>query len=337
MSKTFSELFESVSQAVAMKTLGLSSRFTEEDLKAAYRKAAKENHPDRGGSTEKMQNINTAYEALKGKSGADQEMSFQDRQAKSKEEKQVILNFVTHMFDKFFDTQAYLAYFEKMAGKKFRFERHIKSPSIGNFVAVDYKFTSEDNTVFFDMTAMATIFITKALGAGFDKPELSDMGVTTEVMIDRKKVKMTQTNYNRSETEKFMKDPKVLFPETKLKKAFASDKKVKPLKKADYVLFVKKELGGRNLGGDDYAIDLGNGSVLYFSRMTWMRKGLWNVSGRTADKNRWSVTASIYEIETHENMDVMANLVKDLKTHNSESVDQIETRVKKNLLNVKTF
>ena len=36
---------------------------TLEDLKKRYRQLSKDNHPDKGGSTEKMQEINNAYEA----------------------------------------------------------------------------------------------------------------------------------------------------------------------------------------------------------------------------------------------------------------------------------
>ncbi|QAY01324.1 hypothetical protein ZPAH1_orf00310 [Aeromonas phage ZPAH1] len=332
MSKMFDQLLESMNQAIALKTLGLSSNFTEEELKAAYRKAAKDNHPDRGGSTEKMQSVNSAYEELKNSgSSATREASWAQRKQKQEDEKRVVTNFVTHMFDKFFDINAYLDYFQKMSGKKFTFERKINVGTWGT-ASVDYKFSSEDRSVFFDLNAMAHVFITKALGAGIDKPELDKMGVFTEVLIDRKKVKMSQSNYNQSETEKFMKDPKILFPETKLKKAFSADKKVKPLKKADYVLFVKKELEGKHLGGDDFAVDIGNGSVIYFSRMTWMRKGVWNISGRTGTKERWSVTTPFYETETPENMDVMKELVQTMKSHNSSNGQQMESLVKKIML-----
>jgi hypothetical protein len=44
--------------------LGLSSSFSSEDLRRAYRKAAAENHPDRGGNTERMLLVNEAYDAL---------------------------------------------------------------------------------------------------------------------------------------------------------------------------------------------------------------------------------------------------------------------------------
>ena len=46
------------------KTLGVSKNATAEEIKKAYRKAARENHPDAGGDEEKFKDINEAYEVL---------------------------------------------------------------------------------------------------------------------------------------------------------------------------------------------------------------------------------------------------------------------------------
>ena len=44
--------------------LGLGPSFSPDELKRAYRKAAAENHPDRGGNPERMRLVNEAYGAL---------------------------------------------------------------------------------------------------------------------------------------------------------------------------------------------------------------------------------------------------------------------------------
>ena len=46
------------------KTLGVSKNATAEEIKKAYRKLARENHPDAGGDEEKFKEINEAYEVL---------------------------------------------------------------------------------------------------------------------------------------------------------------------------------------------------------------------------------------------------------------------------------
>ena len=46
------------------KTLGVSKNATAEEIKKAYRKLARENHPDAGGNEEKFKDINEAYEVL---------------------------------------------------------------------------------------------------------------------------------------------------------------------------------------------------------------------------------------------------------------------------------
>lgn len=57
---------EKVSATDKAKTLlGVAAGATKAEIKAAWKRAAVANHPDLGGSTEIMQQINAAYELLK--------------------------------------------------------------------------------------------------------------------------------------------------------------------------------------------------------------------------------------------------------------------------------
>jgi hypothetical protein len=53
-----------VTSIEARVVLGLPPGFTGDELKRAYRRAASENHPDRGGSTEQMVLVNQAHALL---------------------------------------------------------------------------------------------------------------------------------------------------------------------------------------------------------------------------------------------------------------------------------
>lgn len=44
--------------------LGISAEATEEEIRKAYRRAAMQHHPDRGGSTETFLAVQAAYDAL---------------------------------------------------------------------------------------------------------------------------------------------------------------------------------------------------------------------------------------------------------------------------------
>lgn len=53
----------------AINILGLDTEITEKTIKHAYRKACSKYHPDKGGSNEMMQAVNSAYETLKNHDG----------------------------------------------------------------------------------------------------------------------------------------------------------------------------------------------------------------------------------------------------------------------------
>lgn len=58
--------------------LGVSAGATDAEIKAAYRKLAKEHHPDRGGDNNKFAEINAAYDSIK---DTDARLQYGDRQA----------------------------------------------------------------------------------------------------------------------------------------------------------------------------------------------------------------------------------------------------------------
>jgi len=69
LEKSREEEFQAAREAVspearARKLLNVAAGATKQEIKAAWKKAAVANHPDLGGSTSVMQQINAAYELL---------------------------------------------------------------------------------------------------------------------------------------------------------------------------------------------------------------------------------------------------------------------------------
>lgn len=50
---------------VSLAKLGLGAEATEDEIKAAYKRLAKDAHPDRGGSVDQFNDLREAYEAAK--------------------------------------------------------------------------------------------------------------------------------------------------------------------------------------------------------------------------------------------------------------------------------
>ena len=57
------------------KVLGLQSGATQEEIRQAYRKKALKKHPDKGGNEKDFQELNAAYERLKGVSQSSESKS----------------------------------------------------------------------------------------------------------------------------------------------------------------------------------------------------------------------------------------------------------------------
>lgn len=87
-------------------------------VKLAYRKASMQNHPDRGGSTEAMQNVNSAYDILKGgfKGTA---VNYREEYAARKAAYEQAGAQIVSWFERVFKPEAFQAYFKELFGQEF--------------------------------------------------------------------------------------------------------------------------------------------------------------------------------------------------------------------------
>lgn len=262
----------------AMKVLEMSpDQLGDTDaLKSAYRVASRKNHPDLGGSEDAMKRVNAAYEMLKnmkkGPTGRDFEAD--------KEKHLGLAKAILKDMEKKYDASVFVRYFEEVIGKKFT----VKTESGANTnywhgsAVISSVFTSDDGKTIinlrYNVSTQGTDFSKNVLG--FADLTLNTF-VYTDVLHDRRKHKMKQRDREFSRDGKIFTDPKILFPKAKLQKMVSNEKRA--LKKRDFELTLKSELGATTSQKDTWKIPAGGDYYFIVTRMTMMRVGTWSING----------------------------------------------------------
>ena len=275
--KGFREYITEMSQADAVKLLGLSSSFSAAELKAAYKKSALKNHPDKGGSEEMMKKVNDAYDTLK-KSGGSVRLDPKDNPFKKYDDwAKVFSPAIKAQMLASFKTDVWLKYFNSYSPTpltvEIKSDPYYHSNSYVGFIA---EFSdAEKNTVFkfhFTTYLLNVYKNDTTLGSG----DLSyPLSVWMEGYHAGRKQKFKQTEYTATSDHKILKDPKVLIPEAKIKKMFATGStsgKLTTIKKADVMAHWKNKVGGNIIDTNFILGDYGKGRYLRMYRVTIMRK-----------------------------------------------------------------
>ena len=321
-------LTEQMTTSEALSVLGLDGTYDEKELKKAYRRASNKAHPDKGGSVDQQQRVNAAYKVLQGTEGGQDPMSkFRQRREEEKERAKIAETYVIQLFNQYFQPREYTDYFEKMSGKRFTHERSIRSSStFGSHVTVTYRFTSEDEKTFFDLSFWCTMRFTQALGGVEESTGLDSMSVNTSVLHERKKYKMSRRDVSFDNSIEAISDPKKNFPQAKLKKVFSTGaSKRKPVKRADYLLAFSKELNA-TMTKDFIRIPLKNGYEYVMSRMVMMRQGHYNSNGLYTTKplRREKILTTLFiEYKDPEYLDMFVDGLKDIQRKSTpESIER---------------
>lgn len=107
-----------MTRAAALKELGLqpNAKYSDKEIKNAYRKRSLETHPDKGGSSEQFVRVAEAYELLQGGNG---KTSFQfSGESGSEEKMQQAEDMFFDMFEEYFETgQAVDILIDKLFGQ----------------------------------------------------------------------------------------------------------------------------------------------------------------------------------------------------------------------------
>ena len=316
----------------ALKIMGFQAVPSSEVLKTSYKKLAVKYHPDKpGGDLVTMQKVNAAYDLLQkvtsggGLTNGKEKEEYDERARiyqslalRALQEKFHPLEFVNHFNRIFGDTFTYVITTSDIT-KKWR---------VSN-VWLDCEFSNSDKSTTFDIHVTADwtkLFDTPALAAenlGFP------MYIATTIYHNRRKIKLTNSNYRFDKDYRVLSDPETLFPTDKLG-AKKSTEKNRKMSKRDVILAFEKELGGDwDTRGWIY-IPLYGDFKLVMYRTTLMGAASWHINGLYKGHTKVSVLPAIssYFIETTSCMEWLIDSLRDVK-HSAHSQEAIEADLRK--------
>jgi hypothetical protein len=335
--KTFNDFIResfktTMTEIEARKILGLSAKFTDAELKSAYKKSSMKAHPDKGGSTSEMSLVNVAHEKLKDSARTNAvNAKAQDTRTAFKEKMEKMREIVLGDLASKFDINKFTEHFSKAFSEPFVGKHKIESASLNyNAVWLSAEFSNETRTRMFEMSISIDLInvlnsIEKPSFGGGENDISYPMGIIAYGYSDKKKVKVTQSNYNVSRSQKVFYDPEKIFPVKKITK----DQKKKLFRRADMIAGLKTIQGIVTNDNASFFIPVENDTFLYVMRITFMRQGMWQVNG-FYDKKKYSYHPNLdlykgtktFE-ETEETLDLflkwskekkIANIIKDLQS-----------------------
>ena len=322
----------------AIKVFGIKQdELADKDLiKKTYRRLAVQNHPDRGGSTEAMQDVNDAFTTLS--KASDSEIKHQTQRqtwAETDEKYRMAGAQIKTALLSNFKPEVFQAYFKEMSGFDYFYEikrvyptEKERSPSYAGF---DVEFFTKDRNAVFTLKVHANlhdiVWPKAVLGYG----ELS-YEVYTEAhgFYMNKKQKMSQNDWKFTRDHSFFAKPEKLFPKKKMKDIFSGKTSKRAFKKRDMEAFLSKKLGAKleySGGQTQAAIPLGDLYNLIIYRTVFFKKGAWSgigiykkksesslgYGGRQSDAGRWTF------MEDEETANIIEKVVKEAKKAKGEA------------------
>lgn len=261
-------------------------------LKSAYKAASLKNHPDRGGSTEAMKDVNLAYELLSKFAGGSSTSSSSgpssskfDWEASRKE--YIELGFkVLEILKSTFKIQNFVDHFSKIYSKPFQYKITREWPKQGDrdahYAGMDVEFFDGSRDIVFKLNFSCYLIdakYNKSIGGGYGNISYP-LGVSAYGFFNNKKLKITQRDYQRTTDHDVLVNPELAFPSTRLNK-FKSTASSKLFRKEDMILTLKNKIDGGEWNRDQFGVRLGDDKprrTLAFNRMTFQRMPYWTIS-----------------------------------------------------------
>lgn len=316
----------------AMKVFGITSPFSSEnDLKTHYKKLALQNHPDHGGSIDKMKDINLAKEILSKNIGKKSPSSIaQDREKREQEYRDLKVTINNILLSKF-NPQIYTKYLREIFGKEFKCDHNVSKHDsyFANMrTHLMAKFYDAERDIVFDVyfgVDLIDIKHSKGLG-GSGNIDFSIL-VTTDAYVNGKKQKIARNNWNYTNDHNMFTKPEAIFPKAKMTKLAKGDvRKGSKLKRSDFDAFFIKKYGAKaNKDGTwyRYYIPIIPGYELLITRSVMMRTPMYEVNhiakgtptkfgGFKYEEIKKPVKVKYFE-ESQETLDFFKSLIDTLK------------------------
>lgn len=288
----FKLLLEKITYSEAMKLFGFKGSYTKDQVNKQFKKLAIMHHPDRGGSTEEMQDVNDAREILLKSASypTDDSKKKPDAYEYSKEEKKREADFIQKQvldtIDNFFSNlneELFKFYFQSIFGVPFTYSTKSnlsdKKPDLFKWVEVEFRSSDGSKIISFDVSVdYYRLSDTIRKGTTLDNGGLY-VYYQTDLFIDGKKQKVKQTLYNNADKVEILTKPEVMFPSKKLNDIInGKTRKNTAIKKADFEsLFLKKYKGSRAENTYYIPITTAKGVKLCILRPVIMRVGTYSV------------------------------------------------------------
>lgn len=264
----------------ALAVLGLSkNELTPENIKTAFRRASIKSHPDRGGSDEAMRDVIAAKEFL------EKQVSVATASANRAQtaEKNIKLAFeVLEQLKSKLNLSAFESYFKSVYNEPFTsriIRTYPKSVSdYAEYISLAVEFSNGDRGILFLIEfscSLSNVTQTTSLGSGSGNISYP-LGVVAYGFFNNKKLKLSQTNYTRTQNHDIFTKPEIAFPKVKLEK-FKTTSVSKVFKKQDMTTYLSNKLG-LSWDGNEARMKLPDNISLVFTRATFMKTPYWMVN-----------------------------------------------------------
>lgn len=284
---------QTMTAADAVALLGLKDGWTKADVATAFRRAAIKNHPDRGGTTEKMQALNRA-KALLDRTGntVAAQKSWREKYEDDVKKYQAAWENVDKEVARMLKPDAFVGYFESIFNRRFTVKKEIEQRSHSRYRPENHIVTltiqSDDKEVWgrvsFSVSLNDVVHPKASLGTA---RSFYPVGVHAALFSNRRVQKVMEKRYgSQQHVRDVYSDPTLSFPEARMKKAASPKSATKQFRKADAKRFIETNLGADPSNNGFWFVPFGDELFISLDRVVWHRQPYYIVKGHDRESGK---------------------------------------------------